>query len=213
MISDLQGYHRHLPHWRKEGALYFVTFRLADSIPRDVMEAWTEDRRTWMAAHGLGVDLPEQLRKERYLAIPEGVRRAFERDQAHRFFRELDKCHGSCLLRDPEAAKHVAAALEFHHGRNMHCGDFVIMPNHVHALVAPSPGKALERLLQSVKRYSAVRINALAGRTGTLWQKESYDHIVRDEAELGRIRLYIENNPAKEHLKPGEYYYHKAEWL
>jgi REP element-mobilizing transposase RayT len=96
----------------------------------------------------------------------------------------------------------------------MHCGDFVIMPNHVHAIVAPFSGKALERLLQSVKRYSAVCINALFGRTGrTLWQKESYDHIVRDDAELERIRQYIENNPAKAHLKPGDYVYHKAEWL
>lgn len=213
MISDLHIYHRHLPHWRKEGALYFVTFRLADSIPSHVLEAWLDDRQSWMTEHGLLDGLPEHVRKERYLSIPEGVRRAFERDQARRFFVELDRCHGSCVLRSCDAATFVATALEYHHGRSMHCGDYVIMPNHVHAILAPFPGKALERTLQSIKRYSAVRINALVLKRGTFWQKESYDHIVRDAPELGRIREYIENNPVKARLKSGEYLYHRADWL
>jgi len=213
MISDLHGYQRHLPHWRKEGALYFVTFRLADSIPLSVMEAWLDDRRTWMRAQGLDDSLPESLQRERYLAIPEGVRRAFEHEQARRYFLELDQCHGSCVLRFSEAAAFVAGALDYHHGNTMCCGDYVIMPNHVHAILAPFSGKLLERLLQSIKRYSAVRINALAGRKGTLWQKESYDRIVRDGRELARTREYIENNPCKARLKPREYVYHKADWL
>jgi putative transposase len=212
MISD-HVYQRHLPHWRKEGAVYFVTFRLADSIPRHLMDKWIDDHRTFMKAHGLEGDLPEPVRIQRYLAIPEKVRRAFEREQARRFFVELDRCHGSCALRNPEAAKLVVGPLEFHHGRTMHCGDFIVMPNHVHAILAPFPGKDLECLLQSVKRYSAVRINRLIGKGGKLWQKESYDRIIRDNTELHRIRAYIENNPTKAKLKPGEYYYQKAEWL
>jgi type I restriction enzyme R subunit len=204
-----RGYRRHLPHWRRSGAFYFVTFRLADSIPCHVIERWIDERKTWLGAHGVDDRLPTPERDKRYQAIPEELRRVFEREQARRLFLELDQCHGACLLGNPDAARLVAGALEYHNERNIYCGDYVIMPNHVHALLAPFPGKSLERILQSVKRYSAVRINALSGRTGTLWQKESYDHIVRNGQELARIRAYIENNPIKAKLKPGSYYYHR----
>ena len=177
------------------------------------MEKWLDDERIFMKAHGLDGNLSEDMRMQRYLAIPEKLRLAFEREQAGRFFVELDRCHGSCVLRNPDVAKLVVGPLDFHHGRTMQCCDFVVMPNHVHAILAPLPGQKLEVLLQSMKRYSANRINAFLDRKGSLWQKESYDHIVRDDTELHRIRAYIENNPAKAKLKPGEYHYHKAEWL
>ena len=37
----------------------------------------------------------------------------------------------------------------------------------------------------------------MLGRNGRFWQEESYDHIIRDEAELNRIRQYILYNPVK----------------
>ena len=67
---------------------------------------------------------------------------------------------------------------------------------HVHLLVVPyiSP----TRFLQSLKSYTARQANKLLGRTGEpFWQRESYDHWVRDEAEHRRIISYIENNPVK----------------
>ena len=70
------------------------------------------------------------------------------------------------------------------------------MANHVHLLVVPyiSP----TRFLQSLKSYTARQANKLLGRTGEpFWQRESYDHWVRDEAERRRIISYIENNPVK----------------
>ena len=70
------------------------------------------------------------------------------------------------------------------------------MANHVHLLVVPyiSP----TRFLQSLKSYTARQANKLLGRTGEpFWQRESYDHGVRDEAERRRIISYIENNPVK----------------
>ena len=73
---------------------------------------------------------------------------------------------------------------------------YVVMANHVHLLVVPyiSP----TRFLQSLKSYTARQANKLLGRTGEpFWQRESYDHWVRDEAERRRIISYIENNPVK----------------
>jgi type I restriction enzyme R subunit len=190
-------YRRHLPHWRQEGATYFVTFRLADSIPRPVAEGWDSERVTWYQAHGLSVDLSDEVWESRYRAIAETERRAFERDQAKRLFAELDRCHGGCHLRSPEASSLVTEALHFFDGQRLRCGDYVTMPNHLHWLVQPCPGEELEELLRSVKSYTARRINAHLGRSGPFWQKENYDHIVRDTRELSRTREYIAANPAK----------------
>ena len=211
--SPVRVYRRQLPHWRQDRVLYFVTFRLADSIPRHVLEGWAEERRTWLAAHGLSEAMSGAAWQERYATIPEAVRRAFQRDRARKSLVELDRCHGACLLRNPETAQIVADALQFHDGRRLRCGDYVVMPNHVHWLVLPLPTHELESIMQSVKRFTATRINRHVGRTGTLWQKESYDHIVRDLKELERIRLYIEENPAKARLKPAEYICCRADWL
>src|SRR5450759_2163052 len=73
---------------------------------------------------------------------------------------------------------------------------FVVMANHVHVLLLPLT--APRRLLQSLEGYTAREANRLLGRTGgPFWQRESYDHWVRDELEMGRIARYIENNPVK----------------
>ncbi len=209
----ITGYRRHLPHWRQEGVLYFTTFRLADSIPERVLVSWIEDRRRWLASHGISETLPQSEWRTRYERIPEGVREAFEREEARRFYVELDKCHGRCVLRNPDAATILDSALQYFHGERLHCGDFVIMPNHVHWIVVPHEGERFEKLLGSIKRYAAVRINEVAGRTGTLWQGESFDHIVRDGEELERIRDYIKKNPAIARLGSNESRYHRCDWL
>jgi hypothetical protein len=52
------------------------------------------------------------------------------------------------------------------------------------------------RLLQSLKGYTSREANRHLGRTGEpFWQKESYDHWVRDPAEWDRIAADIENSP------------------
>ena len=50
---------------------------------------------------------------------------------------ELDKCHGSCVLRRRSPRKTVVDSLHFFHGTRLWMGDFVVMPNHVHAIMIP----------------------------------------------------------------------------
>jgi putative DNA methylase len=70
------------------------------------------------------------------------------------------------------------------------------MANHVHALLLPKVQAS--RLMKSLKGCTAREANRLLGRTGIpFWQKESYDHAVRNETEWNRIVRYIENNPVK----------------
>jgi REP element-mobilizing transposase RayT len=70
------------------------------------------------------------------------------------------------------------------------------MPNHVHLLIWPKISPS--RLMQSLYGVTAKEANKVLGLTGEpFWQKESYDHWVRNDEELRRIRKYIENNPVR----------------
>jgi carbamoyl-phosphate synthase large subunit len=79
------------------------------------------------------------------------------------------------------------------------------MPNHVHVLVQLGKDQALADVLHSWKSFSAKAINESLGRTGRIWQEESYDRIVRDWSELVRYRDYIVRNPEKAKLREGEF--------
>jgi len=58
------------------------------------------------------------------------------------------------------------------------------MPNHVHMLTTVERSDAsLYRILQSLKSYAARESNVLTSRSGAFWHHESFDHVVRDEAE------------------------------
>jgi type I restriction enzyme R subunit len=227
--SPVTIYRRHLPHWRQDGATYFVTFRLVDSIPAAVIAMWEEQREIWYRAHQLTDELTEAEWRKRYAAIPEAERIQFERRETRQLFAKLDECHGACWLKQKECAESVANALTYFdnlatseevavgtgtHGgpHRLRCGDFVIMPNHVHWLVKPEPGFKLEDLLRSIKQFSANQINRVVGRSGSVWQKESYDHLVRDRAELNRIRTYIADNPGKAGLSNEACRLYAADW-
>jgi putative transposase len=112
--------------------------------------------------------------------------------------RHLDSRNtGPLFLRRREIASVVVESLfrgvELSHYQ---LGAFVIMPNHVHALLLPQVLPS--RLSKSLKGATAREANRLLTRTGEpFWQRESYDHCVRDEDEFARIAAYIELNPVK----------------
>ena len=95
------------------------------------------------------------------------------------------------------------------------------MPSHFHLVFEPDSEWAetlaeerspREVIMHSLDRHSARECNRVLGRTGEFWQHESYDHVVRDEAELERIVQYIENNPVKAGLcgRPEEWRFSSA---
>ena len=99
------------------------------------------------------------------------------------------------------------------HNPQVQLDSFVVMPNHVHGIIviqneevarltnsggSCSKEKTLGRLVGSFKTMSTKTVNILRGTPGAqLWQRNYYERIVRDEEELGRIREYMHNNPAK----------------
>ena len=191
-------YECNLPHWRQPGALYFVTFRLGDSLPQAAVEQMAFERRKWLRAHGLKTE--DDLEN-----LPASKRRQFFRHFNAKFHEWLDAGHGACWLRQPAIASVVAGALHHFDGQRCALGEYVVMPNHVHALVAPTPGRSIEDLLHSWKGFAGHEANGLLGRTGAFWQKESYDHIVRSPAQLGHYREYIASNPEWARLRAGEF--------
>jgi putative transposase len=112
--------------------------------------------------------------------------------------RHLDRAeHGPRFLQQEAIAALVAESL-LHGVERGHyqLGAFAIMANHVHALLLPL--QAPSRIMKSLKGYTAHQSNRLLGRTGTpFWQRESYDHWVRDQQEWEKIVADIENNPVK----------------
>ena len=53
------------------------------------------------------------------------------------------------------------------------------------------------RSCAAFKTFSARRLNECAGKRGVLWQRGYYEHVIRNEKALDRIRTYIEANPAR----------------
>jgi REP element-mobilizing transposase RayT len=177
-LADLTG---NLPHWRQEGVTYFVTFRLADSVPQTRLDLWRREQAEWLARHPEPHDEPTRhLYYERFVA---------------RFQKWLDGGYGECVLARPDIREIVAQALSYFEGSRYLLREWVIMPNHVHAVVSPTIDHGLSDILHSWKSYSANVINRLLGRTGPLWHKESFDHIVRGPDSLERIERYVHDNP------------------
>jgi len=174
---------RNLPHWRQTGAAYFITFRLADAVPTTLLREWKEELKTWLKFH------PE----------PWDARTRYEYQRRFQESREewLDRGHGSCLLREGFAAEIVAGALKHFQGTRYLLDAFVVMPNHVHALLLPLNGHSLSEILHSWKSFTGKELKRRSGKREIVWQDENYDRIVRDEKELQHFRDYIECNPSK----------------
>jgi REP element-mobilizing transposase RayT len=175
-----------LPHWTQQRATYAVTFRLADSLPEAVLERWVSEREQIVGraeANGRPLAQHELSRL----------------DELHsaRIEAYLDAGHGACWLKDSRAATIVRDALLFFEGDRYQMLAWCVMPNHVHAVFTPMDGRALPAIVHSWKSFTAKEVNRIVGRVGPLWQPESYDHLVRDKADLAHATRYVLENPRK----------------
>ena len=106
---------------------------------------------------------------------------------------------GLCDLTRPDLAGVVIAALRHFHRIRLRLYDYTVMPDHAHAILQPIPRdeatEELHRLLGSIKGWSARTTNGILRRRGALWLHESYDHLIRDEADYVLRARYIWENP------------------
>ena len=178
-----------LPHWEKEGATYFVTFRLADSLPHAVLERIESERQAIITtAHQLHRELsPDERRKIQRLSTP--VVEQY-----------LDSGTGACHLQNPSVAQEVASALRYFDEKRYRLFAWCVMPNHVHVVVKILPGHRLSDVIHSWKSFSVRKANRILGLQGAFWQREYYDHLIRNQGELERAICYVVENPEKAKL-------------
>jgi len=185
-------YRRHLPHWQPRDAVFFITFRLKNSLPYEVIAALREERE-----------------REKFLLeqLPESERGSFAKLDAN-----LDKAEfGPRWLSQPEIAEVVREAMHYRDGKVFDLHAFCVMSNHVHTIFEPLrksewhsdlPHESeyhsdLHKIMQSLKRHTARQANLILGREGAFWQDESYDHVIRDNEEYIRIIHYVLENPVR----------------
>jgi REP element-mobilizing transposase RayT len=192
---------KRLPHWAQAGTVCFITWRTADSLPAAVIARLAEERRRVLRMFGIADgDWRHGLGK-----LPLADRRRAQWSLFAAWDEQLDDGAGACVLARPELSEIVAESLLHFDGDRYTVTDFVVMPNHVHLLVAFREEDMLLKQCRSWKRFTSGQIQKALDRRGEFWQVEQFDHLVRSPEDFARYRRYIAENPEKAHLPPGSY--------
>lgn len=181
-----------LPHLQPLGGTFFVTYNLANAIPKRILDKWK---------------LEFELQKKAILENSENVKE--DLDKLHkRNFLERDKYldarrnDSHCKI-NGELAQIVVDSINFWDGKKIDLICYCLMSNHVHLVfrlldkTETDTPKYLEDIMHSIKQFSAKKCNAILNRKGDFWQHESYDRLIRNDEEQFRIILYVLNNPLK----------------
>lgn len=196
-------YHNRLPHIAPLGATFFITFRLADSLPQSIVRRMISQLESRI----------EKLKTEQ----PKGYQKEIIRQRKLIFKQYEDQLdinpYGECHLKNEAVVKIIKEKLHEYDGDKYKLICYCIMPNHIHLLFdtsiqlvneteflpdgTPQNYMQLDKIMKRIKGASAVTANRILKRKGTFWQKDSYDHYVRNEKEYLRILFYILNNPVK----------------
>lgn len=171
-----------LPHWGLEGAVVFVTFRLADSLPAFKLARWQDEKKLWLEMHPQ--PWTEEIEREYVATFP------------NRMEHWLDSGHGSCILARDDCLEAVSAAIEHFNGIRYRLHSYIVMPNHVHVLFDLPKRDDLPRIMHSWKSYTAKVLNRLTGGKGPVWMRDYYDRIVRNGEHYRRCLEYIRRNAA-----------------
>lgn len=180
------------PHVESPHLIQHVCYHLADSLPREVVEAMDAELKS----------LTPMLR---------------DPEKEKRINAYLDAGRGSCVLREPEIAELVQNAFLLFHGRRYTLHAWCVMPNHVHVLFQPMEGWTMSRIVWSWKSFTGRRISEWRNRAGLkpggpVWHREYWDRFVRDAAHYEAAIDYISMNPVKAGLvrRPEDWPYSSA---
>jgi REP element-mobilizing transposase RayT len=170
-----------LPHLESENGIYFITFRLGDSLPQSVLTSL----------------------QITYSRDPDAARKRVRDVES-----VLERGHGACYLKRPAIAQVVAETLQKFDGERYRLFAWCIMPNHVHVVCQPLLSFDLDDILQSWKSYTAQQANGILNRKGKVfWQREYFDHLIRDDGQFDRAIRYTVENPIKAGLKDWRWVY------
>ena len=191
-----ERYRSKLPHIQPIGETFFVTARLNGSLPRakeqQLTEAFEFHKQQLATIHSnQASDSLSALQQQYFADFDELV----EKTDA-----------GPHWLLSDEIASVVSQAFHFWDNNAYELIAFCIMSNHFHVVFRlceyDSVGKpvSLDRIMHSIKSFTANRCNKVLNRTGHFWEHESYDRLIRDQNELYHTIQYVLNNPVKANL-------------
>lgn len=178
ITPEIKDWHRRfhsVPH-RENKALQSITFRLYDSLPKEVIEEIKQ--KLDINEDDDSCDSIQYQRLRQKIAEYE------------------DAGYGQCFLRDERIAAIMQDTLKHFDGERYQLICWCIMPNHVHVLIEVNEGWSLSRIMHGWRSYTAKEANRILGRTGKFWMEEYYDRYIRDDNHLQKTINYILNNPA-----------------
>jgi len=189
-------YRRRLPHIQPPEGCYTVTYRLAGTLPKSIVqklkEAYQANKQEILDQY----NGQEEAAKEELKALREAY---FEKTD-----RYLDQAlEGPTWLSDPAIAEIIKESLHFveNYLQYWTIWSYCIMSNHVHLEFTLAPkAPALSQVMKSHKNFTALHSNRQLGRKGSFWQEESFDRLIRDEDDFFRRIFYTINNPVEAHL-------------
>lgn len=153
---------------------YFVTIRLADSLPHAKLQKWNRQRVEWLNVH------------------PQPWSSFEEEEYHHRFiipFEDwLDEGAGSCILKHVSNRILLEDILRQDDGKSVRHHGWIIMPNHAHLLFTPAA--PLDQLMKSWKNISSRKIGI-----GPIWQQHYRESMIRDMNQFTEMVRYIQRNP------------------
>ena len=194
---------RDLPHKEQPGSITFVTVRLADSMPKAVVRSWHNEVAVWLRENGLSEFSVEEVLKSH--TISSDLKNQLRKFRNRSWHNRLDDCHGDCVLRRADCRSEVCNSILHFNSQRYDLESFIVMPNHVHVLIQMREDYSLRKQFREIQRFSARKINRILGRSGSLWQGEPFDHIVRNSSQLEYLHGYIRDNGTKAGLQNDEF--------
>lgn len=200
-MDKKESYRHMLPHFQQPGQAYFVTWSLIDAIPPKALNDYANQLKNFSS--NLKISKENNADEKTIAALK--MEYAAARQKYIKAFDDLLHLQTKSIidLSKEDNTKSVLSALYFWDGKQLENYAICVMNNHLHWVFRLFDKNELgqpvylQDILQSVKRFSANQINKNEGRTGTVWQKESWDTTIRDDKHLYRAVEYIINNPVK----------------
>jgi REP element-mobilizing transposase RayT len=195
-------YRNRLPHIQPVGGSFFITFRLYNSLSKQLLKK-----------------IQREAEEEKFCLLSmadDEERRKLETDLRQRYFNLLEKelekgSGGNHWLSDQQVANIVQEELFKWDGIYYDLLCFTIMSNHVHMVIDTSVQLLneevyldiennyvqLDQILKRIKGSTACRCNRVLSRSGQFWDRESWDVLIRNQRMLQNVITYTLENSVK----------------
>lgn len=219
-------YRRRLPHYQPPGETFHVTFRLAGSLPREAVQRMKEEREDFKSRlqHVQSAAEHKKLICELGIARFRNLDRFLDHATEGPLWLRMDlvaaivseELHvhdgtaydllAYCLMPNhvhllamvwEESENKESSLVERSSDRSKPNATKMTDPEMRTEVRTTKTPFVVTNVLRKIKGVTAFECNKLLNRRGAFWQHESYDHVVRDDAELDRTILYILENPVK----------------